>query len=312
MKTQLCLVAGGTGFLGTHLVARLLRENYRVRVLARKPGLSPGWAAAKGRLELIGGDAADARVARAAMKGVRFLFLFSNSMLPAESNRSPVADIEGNLAGNVRLLEEASRAGVEKVVFPSSGGTVYGVPKSNPIPETHATNPICSYGIVKLATEKYLQLMEKQNGLGYVVLRYGNPYGIGQDPFRKFGVVAAFLGCLAKGRPLSMWGEGKVVRDFIYVDAAIDGTFRAFRYQGRERVFNLGSNRGTSVNHLVELLEKVTGIKSDVRHFAARPVDVPRVVLDISRARRELGWRPAVPLEEGIGRTWEWVRTRAS
>ena len=308
MKSNLCLVAGGTGFLGSHIVERLLREHYRVRVLARGRPLSSEFAGWKGRVEVVEGEAADERVARKALKGVRFLFLYSNSMLPAGSNRSPVADIEGNLAGNVRLLEEAGRAGVEKVIFPSSGGTVYGVPKSNPIPETHATNPICSYGIVKLATEKYLQLMEKQNGLDYVVLRYGNPYGIGQDPFRKFGVVAAFLGYVAKGKPLQMWGDGKVIRDFIYVDDAIEGTFRAFQYKGKERVFNLGSNRGTSVNKLVDLIESVTGVKSRVRHFAARPVDVPHVVLDISRARRELGWRPGVPLEEGLGRTWRWVK----
>ncbi len=91
---------------------------------------------------------------------------------------------------------------------------------------------------MKLATEKYLQLMEKQNGLNYAVLRYGNPYGIGQDPFRKFGVVAAFLGYLAKGRPLQVWGDGKVTRDFIYIDDAIEGTFQAFQYRGKERVFN--------------------------------------------------------------------------
>ena len=308
MKSNLCLVAGGTGFLGSHIAARLLRENYRVRILVRGRSAWPEGAAFQGRVEVIEGSAADPRVVRSALKGVRFLFLFSNSMLPAESNGSPVDDIEGNLSGNVRLLVEAARVGVEKVVFPSSGGTVYGVPRKNPIPETHPTNPICSYGIVKLATEKYLQLMEREKGLNYAVLRYGNPYGVGQDPFRKFGVVAAFLGYLAKGRPLQVWGDGKVTRDFIYVDDAIEGTFKAFHYRGKERVFNLGSGRGTSVNQLIDLLGKVTGVKTDVRHFPARPVDVPRVVLDIHRAARELAWRPRVSLEEGVARAWEWVK----
>jgi UDP-glucose 4-epimerase len=198
---------------------------------------------------------------------------------------------------------------MRKVVFASSGGTVYGVPETVPISEDHPTNPISSYGIVKLAVEKYLGLFHHLYGLDYTVLRISNPYGPYQDPKGQQGAISVFLHRIYEGRPISTWGDGAVVRDYLYVSDLMDALVRVTEVESRERVLNIGSGRGTSLNELVQLMAEVVGEQPAVEYLPARALDVPVSVLDIGRARAELGWSPKTELVEGIARTWEWIRT---
>jgi UDP-glucose 4-epimerase len=300
----LCLVIGAAGFLGRHLVAALATAGYRVRALDLHPPsslLMSAWPS----VEHVTGNAKDITVLQHCLRGVDVLLPFASSSLPVTSNADPLADVRVNLVENVNLFLEASRAGVKRIIFPSSGGTIYGTSTNSPTSEVDLTDPISSYGIVKLASEKYLNLMYNLNGTEYIVLRYGNPYGNGQDPRKRFGAVGVFLSALAEDRPIDIWGDGTAVRDFVYIDDAIAATMRALTYSGRHRIFNVGSGVGTSLLDLIQLLERVTQRTSKIVYHPARKADVGRIVLHIGRANRELDWRPRIALQDGVERVWD-------
>lgn len=184
----------------------------------------------------------------------------------------------------------------------SSGGTVYGVPQQVPIPETHPTEPTCSYGICKLAIEKYVALYRQLHGLDGLVLRVANPYGERQRLDATQGVVPVFLGKALRGEPLQIWGDGSTVRDFLHISDVVAALLAAARYAGEERLFNVGSGEGLSLNQLVDLLGSELQRPLAVEYLPARGFDVPTNVLCIERAQRCLGWSPQVPVAEGLHR----------
>ena len=170
-----------------------------------------------------------------------------------------VFDIETNLLGTVRLLNQVVKAKVGKVVFLSSGGTVYGPPQEVPIVETHQTNPICSYGITKLAIEKYLDLFFQLHGIDYTVLRLSNPFGERQRIQSSQGAVAVFLGKALRKEKIEIWGDGFVVRDYLHVSDVVSAMIASIDYQGSDRVFNIGSGSGVSLNEVVDGISQVLG-----------------------------------------------------
>lgn len=300
------LVLGGNGFMGTHLVEGLLEEGHEVRIYDRSPN---AFRATPKDAEFVRGDLGDADLVRSAVEGVEVAFHFANTTIPKTSNDDPIYDVRSNLIDTLGFLRSCVEAGVRKVVFASSGGTIYGQPRAVPISEDHPTNPITSYGIVKLAVEKYLALFEHLHGLDYTVLRISNPYGPYQNPGGQQGVVPVFLHRLRAGRPLTVWGDGGVVRDYLYVSDLVEALKLAAGTGTRQKVLNVGSGRGTSLNDLVAIIAGVTGERPEVEYVAGRALDVPANVLDVVRARDELGWSPRTGLAEGIDRTWNWVRT---
>lgn len=303
-----CLVLGGNGFIGSHLVDYLLQADHRVRVydcrdeLFRKPLFSVEYV--RGRLE-------DRQLLRHALDGVEVVFHLVGTTLPATSNEDPIRDVQSNVVGTLGLLEECVRAGVSRLVFTSSGGTVYGIPQSNPIQESHPTNPICSYGITKLAMEKYLGLFYHLYGLEYMVLRCSNAYGPRQNPWGQQGAVAVFLGKVAQGKPITIWGDGQVVRDYVYVaDVARAHVLAAQNGQGC-LTLNVGSGVGHSLKDLIDLIVPITNREVEVRYKGAREADVPINVLAPLQAEMQLGWRSEVSLQEGIRQTWAWMQVVA-
>jgi UDP-glucose 4-epimerase len=197
---------------------------------------------------------------------------------------------------------------VRKLVFVSSGGTVYGVPHSTPVAEDHPTDPLSSYGIHKLTVEKYLALAHRLHGLDYRIVRPANLYGPRQRLDIAQGAVAVFLDRALRDQPIQIWGDGSVVRDYVYVADAVDAMLKAASFEGAQRIFNLGSGKGASLNQLVAEIEQLLGRPVKVEHSEARVLDVPVNVLDASLAERLLGWRASTPLREGLRRTCEWLR----
>lgn len=306
MKT---LIIGGNGFIGTNLVDLLLSRGHSVRVLDRYPSRYKEPIAG---VEYLVGDLGNHGEVHDAVQGVDWVFHLASTTLPQTSNDDPVYDIRSNIGDTVQLLQECRQVKVKKVIFISSGGTVYGVPQQTPIPEEHPNDPTCSYGISKLAIEKYLNLFHKLWGLEYVVARLSNPYGRQQNPNAKQGAVAVFLGNVAAGKPITIWGDGEVVRDYIYIDDAVKALLAAAEYNpgpNDQRVFNVGAGSGHSLNQLVETIRKVVDLPVKVNYTESRPVDVPANVLDVSRAAKQLKWKPEVDLEDGLRETWKWVRS---
>ena len=298
-----CLVLGGAGFIGSHLAEALLQAGHRVRIFDR-PHLDrlPAFLQ-RGEFEVFTGDFLNPRTLSPALEGSEIVFHLVSTTLPKTSNDNPMYDVESNVMGTLRLLELCRQQGVRKVVFASSGGTVYGVPRSVPIDESHPTDPICSYGIHKLAIEKYLQLNHRIHGLDYCVVRPANLYGPRQRLDIAQGAVAVFLDRALRGKPIQVWGDGSAVRDYLYVGDAAEALLKAAAFEGEPRLFNIGSGAGTSLTQLIKEIEALLGRAVPVEYTAARSLDVPANVLDASLARRHLGWAPRTSLAEGLRRT---------
>lgn len=297
-----CLVLGGRGYIGAHLVAALARDGHRVRSFDRPGSPLSERQSRDPHIEVVDGDFASEADIAAAIAGCDVCFHLVSTTLPETSNADPAFDVTSNLAATIRLLDHARRAGVGRIVFLSSGGTVYGHPQEIPIPETHATDPLCSYGIVKLAIEKYLELYRRLHGLDYVVLRVANPFGEGQRLNGSQGAVAVFLGRALRGEPIELWGDGSVVRDYIHISDVVAAIQRAATSESRERIFNIGSGRGLSLNEVIDDIGQVVGRSPRRIYHPARSFDVAVNVLRIERAREELGWRPKLSFLEGLDR----------
>ncbi|MFJ7315183.1 NAD-dependent epimerase/dehydratase family protein [Pseudomonas sp. NPDC098747] len=307
------LVLGGRGFVGTPLIDALLDQGHVVRCFDRPNVVALGASHVENpNFELCEGDFTSEADISEALQGCDFCFHLVSTTLPKSSNADPIFDVESNLVGTIRLLTLAVEAGIKKVIFVSSGGTVYGDPVELPIPETHPTEPVCSYGIAKLAIEKYLALFHRLHGLDYTVLRLANPFGEGQRTHASQGAVAVFLGKVLRNEPIEIWGDGSVVRDYIHVADVVQALLTSLEPSGKEHVFNIGSGRGHSLNDVLDAIEKITGRKAIRDYQHARGFDVPFSVLSIERARDVLGWAPAVSFEEGLKRFVEWLEKTSS
>jgi UDP-glucose 4-epimerase len=236
----------------------------------------------------------------ALVHGMDYVFHMICTSLPA--NENAIAEIEENVLPTLRLLEACQQNAVRKVVFISSGGSVYGPGKTDRIPETHPTEPICPYGIHKLGLEKYLHAYWHLYGMDYAVMRLSNPYGERQNPSKPQGVIAAFIARTLSGQPVEIWGDGSIVRDFVYEWDVAKAAVCLADYQGPEKVFNIGSGRGYSLNEVIGIIEQAADRKVNKRMRPGRRQDVPVNILDITKAQQVLGWQPEVDLTEGIKR----------
>ena len=303
------LVLGGDGFQGRCLCRRLLAAGSAVRVFDRNSFNRSWLAGAGGRLEWIEGDFSDYPLLEKALSGIDVIFHLVSTTLPKSSNDDPVYDIVSNVVPFLTLMEKMRATEIKRIIFFSSGGTVYGAPRMIPTPEDHPSDPICAYGVHKLAIEKYLHMYNALYGLDYAVMRIANPYGVNQQLNRGQGVIPVFLDKILRGEPLEVWGDGSVVRDYIYVEDIIDAAVALVAYQGSQRVFNVGSGQGTTLVDLISVMGKLLNRSPEVLFKPARPLDVPINVLDIQRAKKELGWQPRTSLTEGIGLLIHELRT---
>ncbi len=302
------VVVGASGFIGSHVVDALLARGCQVRAVSRHfPGLIAESAIANPSLTIHQHDMRDRLALEQTLESVDLVIHLASGSLPQSSNRFPHDDVEVNLLGALNLLEAARQNNVKQLIMISSGGTVYGVPNQSPISEDHPTDPICSYGITKLAIEKYVSLYRTIHGLNGIVLRLANPYGERQRLDSTQGVVPVFLGRALRHQRLEIWGDGTVVRDFLYISDAVEAILSACIYEGSEYLFNIGSGTGLSLNELITLIEQEVGYSLEVSYQLARAFDVPTNVLCIDKAKRELLWQPKVSAGEGLHRFHQWL-----
>jgi len=298
------IVFGGNGFIGSHLVDLLLVEGHRVRVFDHVP---ERFRAPLSDVDYYLADFADPFAVAEALDGVDVVFHLISTTVPSTSNRDPVADVKSNLVCTVQLLEQVVKAGVKRVVFLSSGGTVYGNPQRLPIPESHPLAPVCSYGVVKIAIEKYLFMYEHLHGIEPMVLRGSNPFGPRQGHGGVQGFIATALSAVLHNVPLDIWGDGSVVRDYVYVRDFAQLCLTAGMSNERG-VFNAGSGKGHSLNDVVACIGEVVGQTPEIVKKPPRGFDVREVVLDTSLAAGTFQWAPKHTLSEGIRLTWEWMQ----
>lgn len=293
---------GAGGFFGTNLARHLAPRVADLRCF----GLHQSFPEALQGLEWIAGDMADAPLAEV-LAGCDTVIHLASSSAPG-SDLDITADAQANVIASLRLFDHCVATGIKRMVFISSGGTVYGIPGHMPIPESAPTHPITAYGVAKLAIEKYLEVYSRLRGLDYRVLRISNLYGPYQTTAKKQGVVAAFLAEALRGEPLEIWGDGQVVRDYVYVNDAAEAVVAAMRHQGGERVFNIGGGTGMSLNDVIVAIEALLDRQLEKRFKPGRPVDVPVNILDCALAKLELGWTARTDFSHGLAQTADWMR----
>ncbi len=300
------LVTGGAGFIGSHLVDRLVDEKYRVVIVDDLTS---------GKLKNLNHDAFfhHVSITHPSLLDVmnreqpNIVFHLAAQSSVSRSVKDPIMDNEVNVLGTLRLLEACRRAGVEKIIYSSTGGALYGEPEIVPCPDDAPVTPVSPYGMSKYMAEQYLDFYGRQYLLNYTTLRYGNVYGPRQDPHGEAGVVAIFISGMLHGQRPRIFGDGNQTRDFISVEDVVDANMAAI-HRGNRRALNIGTGQLTSVNELYGMLREITGYRWEAEHGPARAGDVYRISLDCSRAQQELGWAPKVDLSEGLVRTVEYLR----
>ena len=235
-----------------------------------------------------------------ALEGVEVIYHLISTTLPASSNDNPAQDIMDNIVSTLEFLDIAKNKGVKKIIFFSSGGTVYGDPEFLPITESHPTNPRCSYGIHKLTIEKYLALFFQLYGLDYSILRVSNPYGPYQNVGRNQGLITATVHRIQNDLPLEIWGNGSVIRDYLHIQDVVSAGIKVLSYKGPHKIFNISSGKGRSITEVIQLISKQIGKKIKINYLAERSFDVQSNILSNELARRELGWTPQISMEEYI------------
>ena len=307
-----CVIFGGGGFIGSAIADRLLRDGHKLRIFER-PRVIPYRIFEKGEnVEWLTGDMLSAHDVSDAIEGTDVVLHLVSFTLPKSSNEDLVYDVQTNLVSTIQLLNAMVAQSVKKIVFISSGGTVYGIPKYLPIDEQHPTNPLVSYGITKLAIEKYLLMFEHLHGIKASILRVANPFGQRQRVETAQGAVTVFLHRALRGETIDIWGDGSTTRDYVYIGDVAEAFARVLDYTGPYSVFNISSGTGTSLNELVSILEDVLGRRVVCRYLDRRPFDVPASVLSNALAKDQLGWAPQVTLSEGIAWTAQWMRSEFS
>jgi UDP-glucose 4-epimerase len=310
------LVTGGAGFIGSHLVDRLLAEGHEVSVIdnlssGSMANLADARKTGRGRLDVITLDISRPETVDAIVRSrPEIVFHLAAQADVRVSVSRPVFDAEVNIIGSLNVLEGARHAGADKVVYSSSGGTIFGEPARVPVSEDEPQLPLSPYGVSKKVVADYLRAYRALYDLEFTALAFSNVYGPRQDPHGEAGVVAIFASLLCAGEKCTIYGSGNQTRDFVYIDDVVDALCRSAESAGG-MLINIGTGKETSITELYEVLARLVGRDGmQPAYKPARLGELDRIALDTSRARIHLGWAPFTPLPDGLRAVVESVRAR--
>jgi len=301
------LVTGGAGFVGSNVSDLLIEKGFDVTVLdnlssGRKENLNP-------KANFIKADIRDEDVGKVFRDGKFDYIVHHAAQIDLrKSVTDPVFDSTVNIVGSINLLECCRKYGVKKIVYASSGGAVYGEPKYLPVDERHPIQPLCPYGASKYSVEKYVELYGMNYGIDHAILRYSNVYGPRQDPLGEAGVVAIFTGKFLSGKVPTIFGDGMQTRDFVFVKDVARANLLALEKSLEEKVLNIGSGVETSINQVAEELGTLTESKLSPVHGPGVIGEVRKIRLDVSLAKKALGWKPEFNVHAGLKETLRWYR----
>lgn len=301
VKLEKCLVIGGNGFVGSHLVDELIGAGYSVRVFDRFGG--PVRFEENERIEIFTGDIFDDQAVHRALKGVDYVFHSFSATTPFASDSDPYGDITLNILRNVQIFEQCVAANVKKVMFMSSGGAVYGsLSEHKEASEMDAPIPVSPYGIGKLGTEYYLAYFNRKYGMKSISYRLTNPYGPRQPSNSNQGVVPIFINKILAGEELTVYGDGTGSRDYIYIRDATKMIVESFA-KAEHHTYNIGSGHQTNLNEIIEAIELATGLNAKVSHVESPKTFLQNARVSIKRFNEEFGSLEVTPLSEGLKKT---------
>lgn len=300
------LITGGTGFIGSHLCRKFINEGHHVVILARTHKIPDNLIHLK--YTLFVGDFGDSILLRRILIDIDVVIHTAWSSIPQKGFSDIEVDIQQNIIGSINLMNACLHNNIKKFIFLSSGGTVYGIPKTIPIDESHNLNPISYYGIGKLSVEKYLYLYNRLHNLDYIIFRISNAYGPNQNLNKGQGVIGVWLNKILSNNHIELWGEGTVVRDYIYISDIVDIVNQSIFINCKSKVFNLGTSIGVSLNEIISIIKKVTDVEFKVTHKSSRSFDVLVSRLDINNLKKEFDVANFTSIETGISNTWNWLK----
>jgi UDP-glucose 4-epimerase len=306
MNTQEVLLIGGMGYVGRRLQKPLMTAGYRIHVIDRKVPEQKGTENIEFHESLLSDEA----VLRNVLPHCAAVFFLASDSVPTTTAGSPLLEGKLNLLPFLKFLKIFQDYGHAHLVYLSSGGTIYGNPESTPVHESSQVAPISYHGAGKAAIEAFLHACSSQCGNRVTIIRPSNLYGPGQPYVPGFGLIRSMMEKLKRDQPVEIWGDGEIVRDYLYIDdfiAACLVCMQPEKQQKRYRTFNVSSGRSLSINQLCNAIEAVTGRRLKRVYLPGRAIDVKTVILDYSRIKKELGWEPVVGINEGMRRTWEWI-----
>ena len=297
-----CLVIGANGFLGSHLVDELIRRGHEVTAFDRFSASKPLYTAEN--VAVVVGDFLNRADVTRALRRQEFVFHFISTTTPMSADDDPTLDVRTNVASSIDLFGLCVEAGVRRVYFASTGGAIYGNQAGEPLTELSLPQPVSPYAIGKLTIERYLHYFERKYGLQSVALRISNPYGPGQRANKMQGVIPIFLRRAHAGLPLTVYGDGSMVRDYIFVSDVVRMVVNTVEAEAAQSLYNIGSGAGTSVSELIEVIQDVTARSLQLEHVPVPPTFVDHAVLDVSRFDQEFGVGQTSSLRDGIELTW--------
>jgi UDP-glucose 4-epimerase len=293
------ILLGGAGFIGSNLALALKKLGYDVNIFDQSNEVKQKMFLEKGIRFYEGNYITGENIEKVIQKNDIVLHLVSTSV-PKMSNTDLMTDARNNILPSINLIKICAEKGVKKIIFSSSGGTIYGVPEYLPINEKHKTDPTSAYGVHKLSIEKYMQLANELYGLPVNIMRISNPYGPGQVPFRGQGVIPTFIASMILNKKIQIWGDGNSVRDYIYIDDLVNAIIALIQSNVDMDIFNIGSGVGVNVKSILDTIEKRLGIKANIEYIDDFISDVKSNILDCSKIYHTLNWRTNITLDEGI------------
>jgi len=302
------LVTGGTGFIGSFVVEELLNKNYEVVIIANGRQLPEYLRKNSEKIMYFQADFGDTDILEKALPGCNAVIHLAWSTVPKPTKGGATAfEFSKNISSTVNLIEKCIEFNIDKFIFISSGGTVYGIPDEIPITELHALNPISNYGLGKLIAEKLIHLYNYSYNINYTVLRVSNAYGERQNIYKNQGVIGIWLKSILQKNEIEIWGDGTVIRDYVYVTDVANAIVKALELVKGANIYNIGANKGYSLKEITTEIKNTLDISFKIIYKPSRNFDVPVNILDISKAKNSIDYQPAIPLSKGILKTWEWI-----
>lgn len=296
------LVFGGTGFIGSSLVEALIKKNYNVAVFGRN---LKNLDYLKDSVEFIQGDFHNIEDIQNTLRKDDIVFDLITSSVPYTSMFSPSHEITQHILSHVQFIETACKIGVEKIIFTSSGGGIYGEKKHTELSEQEPPQPVSPHAISKITIEYFLEYFCKIYNIPHIIYRLSNPYGPRQQMKEGFGVIPTFFSFIKAEKQPILFNHGELIRDFIYIDDMAEALIIPLEKGNQHTLYNIGSGKGESIKHLWETIKEITGTPIEPIFKEKRPIDAESIILNISRFKDEFNWEPKTSLHDGLKTCWE-------